>query len=265
MSCSLVAKSWLEPSRRLLFAHISIRRDNYRSWLDNIPPRNTELLRYARSLTYFPRAEDRDSRLYCVYALRNYFPSFRQLRTLTLCNVVVEPTIHEHLGLFSAFQHMLSSLSLAQVSITWSAFVALVGCFPHLRNLNIRSSSFRVDDLPVPQLPRPLRGRLIIGPFHGSGMDSFFHLFPGLRPEYEELVIFGVYNQSLAAALAESLRILKIYGCRRTCLWCVQYRIEHQLTRYHCPQWTLNQTSRVVHNSASWRSSRHTQKNKSGF
>jgi hypothetical protein len=235
MSCSLVAKSWLEPSRRLLFAHISIRRDNYRSWLDNIQPRSTGLLRYARSLTYFLRAEDGASRLYCVHALRHYFPSFCQLRTLTFCNVVVEPTIHEHLGLFSAFQHMLSSLSLARVSITWSAFVTLVGYFPHLRNLNIRSPSFRVDDIPVPQLPRPLRGRLIIEPFRGDGMDFFSQLFPELRPEHEELVIFGAYNQHLAVSLAGSLRLLKIYRCERTSLQCVQYRIGTSADRVPLP------------------------------
>ena len=63
MHFSLVPKSWLEPSRRFPFLHISNWRDSYRSRFGSIPPRNTGLLRYLRSLTHFLRAEGRASRL----------------------------------------------------------------------------------------------------------------------------------------------------------------------------------------------------------
>ena len=67
--------------------------------------------------------------------------------------------------------------------------------------------------MPVPQLLRPLRGRLVIEPFRGNGMKSFFLLLPQLKPEHRELVMFGAYDYHLAVSLAESLRFLEIYRC----------------------------------------------------
>lgn len=213
-SCSLVSRSWLGPSRRLLFANIRIRRDNHQSWLNNISPTNTQLLRHARSLTYFyPLQETPDPR-YCIRLLRHYLPSFRQLKTLNLCKLTVELTTSEHLTLFSAFQNTLSSLSLTQVSITWSSFVALVGYFPRLRDLNICKPSFRVGDWPIPQMTHPLRGRLFIQSLLGEGMVPFINLFPKLRQEYEELEMFAPFLPRLISASEKSLKYLKFHRCK---------------------------------------------------
>lgn len=125
----------------------------------------------------------------------------------------IEPTIPEHLELFSAFQHTLSSLSLIALSITWSTFVALVGYFPNLRALAIIGTSLRVDDRPVPHIPHPLRGRLFIDLTSKRDLDLPIDRFPGLGLEYEELGIYGAYEHRLVAAIERSLRRLKINQC----------------------------------------------------
>ncbi|KAF9645595.1 hypothetical protein BDM02DRAFT_493178 [Thelephora ganbajun] len=206
---SLVSKSWLQPSRRLLFARIIIESTTYQSWLDNISPTNTGLLRHVRSLTYYHIGGDEATGSRCgVYALRDYLPSFFQLQQLTLYIMNIEPTICEHLEWFSAFQHTLSSLSLSLVSITWSAFVALVGYFPNLRDLYIYEPSFQVDDRPVPPLPHPLRGRLVV--ISGRVTEFPIDRFVGLKLEYEELVMYGRYETSLVDAVGGTLKRLKI-------------------------------------------------------
>ena len=51
-SCSLVAKSWIHPSRRWLFKDVLISAYSHQRWLDRISPANVELLRNIRSFTY---------------------------------------------------------------------------------------------------------------------------------------------------------------------------------------------------------------------
>ena len=110
-----------------------------------------------------------------VYALRNHFPSFRQLRNLTFPNAGVEPTVHEHLGLFSAFQHTLSSLSLTQARLSPSSGVS------HISEIStFARHRFGWTTCPFlnVQLSRPLRGKSVIKPFWGDGMKSFFLCSP---------------------------------------------------------------------------------------
>ncbi|KAF9645699.1 hypothetical protein BDM02DRAFT_3189483 [Thelephora ganbajun] len=208
-NCSLVSKSWLQPSRRLLFADVIIGPSTYQSWLDNISPTNTGLLCHVRSLTYYHVGGDEASDSRCgVYALRDYLPSFFQLQQLSFCFTNIEPTIYEHLEWFSAFQHTLSSLSLTKVSVTWSAFVALVGYFPNLRDLAISETWFLVDDRPVPPLPCALRGRLSIT--SRKVMEFPIDRLVGLKLEYEELGMYGKCETRLVTAMGRTLKRLKI-------------------------------------------------------
>ncbi|KAF9647251.1 hypothetical protein BDM02DRAFT_2734210 [Thelephora ganbajun] len=208
-NCSLVSKSWLQPSRRLLFAHVVVESTTYQSWLDNISPTNTGLLRHVRSLTYYRIGDDEAADSRCgVHALRDYLPSLFQLQRLALCLTNIESTIYEHLGWFSAFQHTLSSLFLARVSITRSAFVALIGYFPNLRGLHIFETSFQVDDRPVPPLPHALRGKLSI--ISREVMEFPIDQLVGLKLEYEELGMHGRYETRLVAAVEGTLKRLKI-------------------------------------------------------
>ena len=211
-SCSLVSKSWLEPSRRLLFAHVLIDATSYQSWLDKISPKNTGLLYHVRSLTYFQRRGTRDPRCRAS-ALCDYFPSFCKLKILTFRGLSIEPNLS--LEMFSAFQHTLSSLQFMRVSIPWSAFVAVLGWFPNVRTLSIRNSSFQADGRPVTHIHHPLRGMLIIDS-SWCYMGPFIDRFPTLKQEYEELVVFGRYDHRLVAAVEASLKSLKIHRCKGT-------------------------------------------------
>ncbi|KAF9648099.1 hypothetical protein BDM02DRAFT_2349858 [Thelephora ganbajun] len=207
-NCSLVSKSWLQPSQRLLFAIIIIGPATYRSWLDNISPTNTGLLRHVRLLACrFGGGGTADSR-WGVHTLQDYLPSFFQLQQLIFERMSIETAICEHLQWFSAFQHALSSLSLVRVSITWSAFVALVGYFPNLRDLVIFETSFQVDDQPIPPLPHALRGKLSVS--FGRAMEFPIDRFVGLKLEYEELEMYGAYEACLVAAVEQSLKHLTI-------------------------------------------------------
>ena len=218
-SCSLVSKSWLQPSRRVLFARVSIGVDTYQSWLDNILPTNTELLRHVRSLTYLVRQAG--GSYLRVDALRDYLPSFCQLQILTFKAVKI-PSIPGHLELFPAFKHSLSSLSIVVSSIRWCAFVALLGSFPHLKNLEIHWQYFQVDDEPTPQIPHTLGGRLLVEPFRSKHMSPFVDRFPELRQGYEELVVVGELDPRLVVAVQANLRYLKIDRCGRTLISSVQ-------------------------------------------
>lgn len=201
---------WLEPSRRHLFAHISIPLDSYQSWPDDVPPTNTGLLRHVRSLKL--RRDKTSNPQSPIHALRHYFPSFSKLQSITFCGVDIEPTVPEELGLFSAFQHTLSSLSFFQVSITWASFVAFIGYFPYLKTLWIFGSSFRLDRLSIPHVSHTLRGRLFID---SSSVGLFVDRFPELRQEYEELTIISPFEPRLAAPSEGSLKHLKIQRCKR--------------------------------------------------
>ncbi|KAF9648089.1 hypothetical protein BDM02DRAFT_3269711 [Thelephora ganbajun] len=201
-NCSLVSKSWLQPGRRLLFAHVVVKSATYRSWLDNISPTNTGLLCHARSLTYIFGDG-------CgISLLRDYLPSFFQLQQLAFSVTDIESTICDHLEWFSAFRHTLSSLSLSQVSITWSAFIVLVGYFPNLRDLHIFKIWFRKDDWPVPCLPHALRGRLLVS--FGTAMRFPFDRLVGLKLEYEEVEVDEVCEACLVAAVERTLKRLKM-------------------------------------------------------
>ncbi|KAF9781572.1 hypothetical protein BJ322DRAFT_1076994 [Thelephora terrestris] len=209
-SCSLVSKSWLEPSRRLIFSSILIHFHTYQSWLSTISPTNTGVLRHVRSLEYFHHHQKPSDPRRGVYSLRDYLPSFSHLHTLTFRNFDVEETIPDHLEIFSAFQHTLSSLSLVHVSITWSTFVALLGYFPRLRHLEVRRVLFRVDDRPAPQMNHALRGRMVIDQLDNEGLKPFIDWFSGLRAEYEELVMLGPCEHRMVAAVGANLRFLEI-------------------------------------------------------
>ena len=214
--CSLVSKSWLDPSRGLLFAQISVGFSNYQSWLKNIQPTNTALLRHTRSLVYFISHGDLHSNpSRCFNPLRDYLRSFCQLQALTFRSTDIELDIHRNIGLFSAFQHTLSSLCFDSVVITWSMFVALVRYFPHLRNLEVRHSLVHLDDQPVLQVPHTLRGRLLVKLLD---KETFIDRFTQLKQEYEELVLPGKFEPRLINPIEGSLQRLKLFRCRCTLL-----------------------------------------------
>ena len=95
----------------------------------------------------------------------------------------------------------------------WSAFVALVGYFPNLRNLKIFATSFRADGWPIPRVSSVWRGRLFIDLISRSDFNVPVDWFSELKLEYEEIEIYGSYERHLVAAVEKSLKCLKIDHC----------------------------------------------------
>lgn len=51
-NCSVVARSWVNPSRRRLFKMVGIRNEGIQLWLANVPSTNEGLLQHVRSFSY---------------------------------------------------------------------------------------------------------------------------------------------------------------------------------------------------------------------
>lgn len=204
LSCSLVAKSWIHPSRKWLFKDVLISKDTRQRWLDRIPPRNVELLQNIRSFTYASGSSVWHTFIpYRIETFRRYLPSLRHLESLGLTSMSMGSDAPQMVGLFSAFQHTLSALYLNNCHIIPSALVILVNYFPLLTNLALHSLKYVVDDDPVPRLARPLRGRLAIT-YCSPKDQALFNQLTNPPPELDELVLCRVnmpafYNIILGA------------------------------------------------------------------
>lgn len=211
-SCSLVSKSWLEPSRRLLFANVTITPSNYPRWLESISPTNTEILRHVRWLVFSAPWFDPISPDNNIDVPREYLPSLPQLRALSFYGVDIEHIIPEHLDSFSPFQHTLSSLSLSSLSFTWNAFVTFIGYFPNLVGLRVIRLSFKLDSHPAPRLARALRGRLYVDLLDADA-DIFTDQFSRLSLKYEEISIPWEFGPRLLTAVQDNLKYLNLFRC----------------------------------------------------
>ncbi|KAF9647248.1 hypothetical protein BDM02DRAFT_3117389 [Thelephora ganbajun] len=190
---SLVAKSWVNPTRRRLFRTIEIREMTLQSWLDIIPPANEELLQHVRSLFYIVNTAAQwtlQQPEYHVDVLRDYLPSLHQLRHLSLSSMHISSDIAQQVDIFSAFQHTLSRLSLDYCNITISALITLINHFPSLDCLDLNHPLREVDGEPVSPVSRPLMRELHISGVHGNGFDLLRELSE-LGPVFDEIVIGG--------------------------------------------------------------------------
>ena len=188
-NCSLVAKSWTNPSRKRLFRTVEIRGTTFQSWLDTIPPANTELLRHVRSLSYITCAALPGTG--CVDVLRDYLPSFRRLHHLTLSSMHIPSSdISQQIEIFSAFRHSLSRLSLQYCTVTISALVVLINFFPGLDHLDLCNVLHEADGEPPSPLCRPFIRKLRISRFYEDGLGILNQL-PELGLVFEELIVDG--------------------------------------------------------------------------
>ena len=102
------------------------------------------------------------------------------------------PEVPQQVGLFSAFRHCLSSLSIWSCHVTSSALIALINYFPLLMDLDLHELTHETDGEPLPQLSRPLRGRLtIIG--CRTEHRALFKNLSSPPPELDELVLYQVH------------------------------------------------------------------------
>jgi hypothetical protein len=98
-------------------------------------------------------------------ALRHYFPSFRQLRRLTLSSTRTS-SLPQQVQLFSAFQETLLEIHLQGYIVTAGTFIALINYFPNLSCMDLRSLGYRKEDT---VRARPLRPRQLPGVMTSAG------------------------------------------------------------------------------------------------
>jgi hypothetical protein len=189
----LVAKSWINPSRRRLFKTVEIRETTLQSWLDNIPPANDGLLQHVRSLSYITDSGAEHNALFpCehrVDVLRDYFPSLRRLRHLSLSSMHLPSSIPQEAEMFPAFRHTLSRLSLDYFMVTISALVTLINYFPNLNRLDLSRLFHKVDGEPAPPLSRPLIGQLHVSEFHQDILDLLDQLSELGSVLFDEIIL----------------------------------------------------------------------------
>ena len=185
-NCSLVARSWKNPSQRRLFERVEIVEGDLVLWQINISPANGELLQHVRSLSYF---NDIRSMIYHAHTLRDYLASFRQLRHLHLTWIDLTDLAKE-VEVFSAFRHTLSHLSTTCCIQTVSAFVILINYFSNLDHLDIGCLFPSVDSKPVPPLSRStIREFHIGGFFERMGLAVFFERLAEHGLAFDKVVI----------------------------------------------------------------------------
>ena len=163
-NCSLVSKSWTNPSRRHLFKTVNISKRSLQSWRETISPTNYEFLQHIQALSYTTDTKDSRSGYqppeYCIDVLQDYFPSLHQLQHLSLLSMQIPSDISLRLEIFSAFQYTLSRLSLMDCDMSIGVLVTLINHFPNLDHLDLSSLRRSTDGKPTPSLSRSRMRRL---------------------------------------------------------------------------------------------------------
>ena len=133
-NCSLVAKSWVNPSRRRLFEAVSVAGKFLKLWLATISPTNVGVLQHVRWIVCQIREAPHEPHG-SVDVLRDYSPSFRQLEHLTFYAGFL-PSLTQ-IGTYAAFQHTVTYLRLQACDVSPDGIVALVNYFPNLAQLEL--------------------------------------------------------------------------------------------------------------------------------
>lgn len=186
--CSLVARSWTRLCQKRMFKVVNIHPGNLEKWLDTISPANHELLGYVRVLCYAEYWAYQMKMIGPAYiTLREYLPSFRQLRYFSLSSPYISASPQE-LDLFSAFQNTLSDISLSSCTVAESTFVILINYFPNLIRLHLRHIGYSKGAEPIPPPSRLHFKKLCVAEWPEDSLDLIDELSNlGLR--FEEVVI----------------------------------------------------------------------------
>jgi len=213
---SLIAKSWVNPSRRRLFKAVEIQERDLQRWLDSIPPANEGLLQHVRSLSYVTETRARRKNLPpgCrIDVLQDYLPFFQQLQHLSLSSMHIPSDVSHQVEMFSAFRHTLSRLAFHHCRVTINALVALIDYFPSLDHLDLGRPLYSVDDEPVVPLSRLLISKLHISDCHGDDLDLLDRL-SGHGLAFGEIVVDYVSQLHLQTLG----RIVDALGVNTKCL-----------------------------------------------
>ena len=144
-NCSLVARSWEDPSRKRLFKYIQTPPRSLETWLERISQgRNGTLLEHVHRLTcndefsfsllYQDKPEDG---IFC-----DRFGSLRQLRHLKFRATVLYIWPQKAESVFSALGNTLSRITLWSCAVPKSLVPILINCLPNLEHLCLKDVFF---------------------------------------------------------------------------------------------------------------------------
>lgn len=192
IACALVATRWRGRSQKLLFSSVDINEDNYERWVNGVVRSDSKarLLEYVHSMWYSRCLGSNRYRMQDLAEVSGeYLSALPNLHRLTFTGIQVGHISQAQLhACFSVFREALTYLFLDTFTTSFSAFVTLVGYFPHITTLRIGQFVLKLDEGPIPLLPRPFRGKLHVNQVQADYLE-FFDRFAQLNPEYEELVI----------------------------------------------------------------------------
>ena len=222
-SCLQQLRDIIPPAENGLLYYV---RSLLQSIRDTIPPEDVELLHHVRSLSYSADTRDRGGVRpeYFSSVLRNYYPSLHQLQHLSLSSVCFVSNTPQDIGMFSAFRHTLSRLSLNSCDFTISTLVSLIDYFPNLNRLDLTRPLSCVNDKPVRPVSRPLLRQLHISEAYEGGFSILDQLSEvGLA--FDEIVVDGPSPVSLHTlgrvvdAVGARVRCLKLSNPLETCTY----------------------------------------------
>ena len=186
--CSLVAKSWVYRSQKLLQDwHLRFTPETYKTWRETASPARIKSLQQVRSITCSGFNSLRD-----VHG--EHLQSLHRLQHITLDNV--KSAQRDLINLLPASQGTISSLHLSRVSIYDTGIVRLINYFPNLREFDIDQSKILKDPLSIPPSSRSPRGKLGLADLRKQDMTALSACLARLEPAYDELEIVNTYGLS---------------------------------------------------------------------
>jgi len=180
---------------------------------NTIPPEDVELLHHVRSWSYIADTRDNCGGWYFIHVFRSYSPSLHQLRHLSLSSVCLPLSIPQEVGIFSAFQHTLSRLSLTSCDFVVDTLISFINYFLNLNRLDLTRPLPVVDVKPVRPLSRPLLGQLHISEAY-EGRFCILNRLSGVGLSFDEIVLDG----SSPVSLHTLGRVVEAVGVRVKCL-----------------------------------------------
>ena len=183
LNCSLVAKSWVYRSQKLLHEwHLHFTPETFRAWQETVSPTSMESLQYVHSLTY--------SEFYTFDIFHGDYlkPPLHRLQHITFDDVwFVQPDPTKSLP---ASQNTISSLYLCRVDIFSVTIVNLINFFPNLKELHIHQCMILGHrTVPIPPFSRSPSGKLHLTKVGKMDMALLSSCFSEVELAYDELEI----------------------------------------------------------------------------
>ena len=222
-NCSLVAKSWEDPSRKRLFKYIQTPPGSLETWLERISQgRNGTLLEHVYRLTcndefswtllYPDQPESHD-------AFRGHYRSLRRLRHLKLCTADIDTSLQVTESVFSVFRNTLSCITLLSCGVSKSLIPTLVNCLPNLQYLCLKDVDFidsDSDEESTLSISRSPLKRLSIGEQSVESLGFLSRLWE-LELRFDEIILLPSFIHFSAWAEVANY-VICTFGTSAKCL-----------------------------------------------